>query len=38
MSQERVGKLFRATEWDLVFQMKSLISDRNTDNTCIDRQ
>lgn len=34
ISQERVGKLSRAIEWDLVFQMKCLDSDRSMDNTC----
>lgn len=33
MCQERVGKLSRAMEWDLVFQVKSLASDRGMDNT-----
>lgn len=33
MSRERVGKLLRAMDWDLVFQMKCLVSDRSVDNT-----
>lgn len=34
MSQGRVGKLSRATEWDFAFQVQSLVSSRSVDNTC----
>lgn len=34
MTQERVGKCSRAMEWDFVFHLESLVSDRSVDNTC----